>query len=75
MPFIDEILNLSSYKYLLISCNSDCSFSYLTMHRLQSKPISTTYCVQAAGDVFIFTLDSITKKCVLAQRKKSDVVV
>ena len=45
------------------------------IHRLQSKPISTTYCVQAAGDVFIFTLDSITKKCVLAQRKKSDVVV
>ena len=47
----------------------------IVVHRLQSKPISTTYCVQAAGDVFIFTLDSITKKCVLAQRKKSDVVV
>lgn len=55
MPFIDAILNLSSYKYLLISYNSD------VVHRLQSKPISKTNCVQAAGDMFIFTLDSITK--------------
>ena len=43
---------------------------FLSAHRLQSRPISKTNYVQAAGDMFIFTLDSTTKKVRLGSEKE-----
>ena len=42
----------------------------LVVHRLQSRPISKTNYVQAAGDMFIFTLYSTTKKVRLGSEKE-----